>query len=84
MGHGCCVSKLCFLYSALRPPSMDFSLWRDLCWLGALSRRSQSDLLSISVALCTNVSAVSHMMSLTGSLGSIRRRCWRMERKGIS
>ena len=59
------VSKLCFLYSARSPPSMLFSLWRDLCWLGALSSRSESALDSIRVARWTSVSAVSHIMSLT-------------------
>jgi len=55
-----------------------------LCWLGARSSRSQSDFDSISVARWTKVSAVSQMMSLTGSFGSILNKCWRMERKGIS
>ena len=59
------VSKLCFLYSALSPPSMLLSRWRDLCWLGARSSRSESALDSIKVARCTSVSAVSHIMSLT-------------------
>ena len=63
------VSKLCFLYSALSPPSMLLSRWRDLCWLGARSSRSESALDSIKVARCTSVSAVSHIMSLTC-------RCW--------
>ena len=59
------VSKLCFLYSALSPPSMLFSLCRDLCWLGARNNLSESALDSIRVARWTNVSAVSHIMSLT-------------------
>jgi len=63
---------------------MLFSLWRDLCWLGARSSFALSALLSMRVARCTRVSAVSQMMSLTGSLGSILSRCCRMERKGIS
>ena len=64
------VSKLCFLYSALSPPSMLFSLCRDLCWLGALNNLSESAFDSIRVARWTNVSAVSHIMSLTcGSFG---------------
>ena len=66
------VSKLCFLYSALSPPSMLFSLCRDLCWLGALNNLSESAFDSMRVARCTSVSAVSHIMSLTcGSLGSL-------------
>jgi len=78
------VSKLCFLYSALSPPSMLFSLCRDLCWLGARNNLSESAFDSIRVARWTNVSAVSHIMSLTGSFGSILSRCWRIERNGIS
>ena len=75
---------LCFLYSALRPPSIDLSLLRPLPWLGARRSLSLSALFSIRVARCTRVSAVSQMMSDTGSFGSILSRCWRMERKGIS
>ena len=63
---------------------MDLSLLSPLPWLGARSNLSLSALFSIRVALCTKVSAVSQMMSDTGSLGSILSRCWRMERKGIS
>jgi len=63
---------------------MDFNLCRDLCWLGARNNLWESSLLSIKVARCTSVSAVSHIMSLTGSFGSILSRCCRIDKKGIS
>ena len=63
---------------------MDFNLCSDLCWLGARNNLAESSLLSINVARCTRVSAVSHMISLTGSFGSILSKCCRMDRKGIS
>jgi hypothetical protein len=68
-GTGICVNCVGLLF--LKPPSMLLSLCSDLCWLGARSRRSLSALFSMRVARCTSVSAVSQMMSLTGSFGSI-------------
>ena len=76
----CWFSALYFL----RPLSTDLSLCRLLCWLGALSSLWESSLFSRRVARCTNLSAVSQIRSLTGSFGSIRKRCCKMLKKGIS
>lgn len=54
------------------------------CTLGARSNLAASSLDSSSVARCTSVSAVSHTISLTGSFGSMRSRCCRTLRNGIS
>lgn len=57
----------------------------SLDWtLGERRSRVASCRDSSSVARCTRVSAVSHTMSLTASFGSIRNRCCRMLRNGIS
>lgn len=52
--------------------------------LGALRRRTESSLFSRSVARCTSFSAVSHIISLIVSFGSIRKRCWSIFKNGIS
>lgn len=52
--------------------------------LGVRSSRVESSRFSRSVARWTSVSAVSHMMSLIASFGSMRSRCCRMLRKGYS
>lgn len=52
--------------------------------LGLRRRRDASCRFSSNVDRCTNVSAVSQMISLTASLGSILNRCWRTLKNGIS
>lgn len=56
----------------------------NFCMLGERSKRTEASLSSSSVARCTSVSAVSQMMSLIGSFGSICSRCCSMLRNGIS
>lgn len=70
-----------------------FILDSDLCWqwqnnldwtLGALSSLAASSRFSRSVARWTSRSAVSHIISLTASLGSILSKCCSMLKNGIS
>lgn len=56
----------------------------NFCTLGVRSRRVESSRFSSNVARCTSVSAQSHIISLIASFGSIRSKCWRMLRNGIS
>lgn len=52
--------------------------------LGARKSRVESSRFSSNVARWTSVSVVSQIMSLIGSFGSIRSRCCRILRNGIS
>lgn len=52
--------------------------------LGVRNRRVESSRFSSNVARCTSVSAVSQMISLIASLGSIRSKCCKILRNGIS
>lgn len=52
--------------------------------LGVRKRRDASCRFSSKVERCTSVSAVSQMISLTASRGSILSKCWRMLKNGIS
>lgn len=74
-------------------PLKDCFRLSERCWqwqknfdwvLGALSNLMASSLCSRSVARCTKRSAVSHMISLMGSLGSTLNKCCRIKRNGIS
>lgn len=56
----------------------------NFCTLGVRNRRVESSRFSSNVARCTSVSAQSHIISLIASFGSIRSKCWRMLRNGIS
>lgn len=56
----------------------------NFCTLGARSKRVESSRFSSNVARCTSVSVVSQMISLIGSFGSIRSKCCKMLRNGIS
>lgn len=52
--------------------------------LGVRNKRVESSRFSSNVARCTSVSAVSQMISLIASLGSIRSKCCKILRNGIS
>lgn len=74
-------------------PLKDCFLLSERCWqwqknfdwpLGALNNLMASSLCSRSVARCIKRSAVSHIISLIGSLGSILSRCCRIRRNGTS
>lgn len=52
--------------------------------LGVRNSRVESSRFSSNVARCTSVSAVSQMISLIASLGSIRSKCCKILRNGIS
>lgn len=56
----------------------------NFCMLGVRNKRVESSRFSSSVARCTNVSAVSQIISLMASLGSIRSKCCKILRNGIS
>jgi hypothetical protein len=56
----------------------------NFCTLGARNSRAESSRFSINVARCTNVSAVSQIISLIASFGSIRKRCCNILKNGIS
>lgn len=56
----------------------------NFCTLGVRSKRVESSRFSNNVARCTSVSAQSHIMSLIASFGSIRSKCWRILKNGIS
>lgn len=56
----------------------------NFCTLGVRNKRVESSRFSSNVARCTSVSAQSHIISLIASFGSIRSKCWRMLKNGIS
>lgn len=56
----------------------------NFCTLGVRSKRVESSRFSSNVARCTSVSAVSQIMSLIASFESIRSKCCRMLKNGIS
>lgn len=56
----------------------------NFCTLGALSSLVESSRFSSSVARWTSVSAVSQMMSLIASFGSMLNKCCKIFRNGIS
>lgn len=56
----------------------------NFCTLGVRNKRVESSRFSNSVARCTSVSAQSHIISLIASFGSIRSKCCRMLKNGIS
>lgn len=56
----------------------------NFCTLGVRSKRTESSRFSKSVARCTSFSVVSQMMSLIASFGSMRNKCCRILRNGIS
>lgn len=56
----------------------------NFCTLGARSKRVESSRFSSSVARCTSVSVVSQIMSLMASFGSMRSKCCKILRNGIS
>lgn len=56
----------------------------NFCTLGVRNKRVESSRFSSNVARCTSVSAQSHIISLIASFESIRNKCWRMLKNGIS
>lgn len=56
----------------------------NFCTLGDRNSRAESSRFSINVARCTKVSAVSQIISLIASFGSIRKRCCNIFRNGTS
>lgn len=69
---------------AVSAPVYAFNLASDLACDGLRNSRADSSFDSSSVARWTSVSAVSHTTSDTGSFGSMRSRCCKIDRKGIS
>lgn len=56
----------------------------NFCTLGVRNKRVESSRFSNNVARCTSVSAQSHIISLIASFGSIRSKCCKMLKNGIS
>lgn len=79
---GVCGASDCFRFGLEMSPRQcgQVNFWM----LGVRNSRVESSRFSSNVARCTNVSAVSQMISLIGSLGSMRSKCCKILRNGIS
>lgn len=86
-GPGCGLSgielKDCFLLGLDSERCWQWQ--KNLDWaLGARNNLAASSRFSSNVARCTKRSAVSQIISLIASFESIRSKCWRMLKNGIS